>query len=253
MGDQRGRQMMFSKIVTAACAAIAIGGCASAATTKSEPVELNSYILLDRTGSMDNIWDEALSSVNAYVKSVVEPDDGPDVKNDITLAVFDSQSGMQFDVLRQNVKGTEWSDVTISEVSPRGMTPLFDAIGRIIAEADSDAPEKAVIVIMTDGKENSSVEFTREGAKSALDRAEAKGWQVVFLGAEFASFSDADAVGVDRSKQMAVSKDRLGVTMENLAKKNRSYAQEAESSVDFDDTDRELAEEEDVKQRKGGN
>jgi hypothetical protein len=237
----------------AVAAAIGLGGCASAAQEKPAPVELNSYILLDRTGSMSGIWDEALGSVNAYVDSVIEPDEGPQVINDITFAVFDAQEGFQFDILRKNVSGETWMEVTSDEVNPRGMTPLFDAIGRIMSVAEADAPEKAVIVIMTDGKENASQEYTKEQAKAALDRAEKRGWQVVFLGAEFANFADADSVGVSRSKQMAVSKDQLGVTMENLAKKNRGYAQEIAPSVDFDEEDRALAEEEDVKQRKGGN
>lgn len=244
--------MNIKNVIGAAIAAAAVGGCASASPAKTAPVDLNSYILLDRTGSMSGIWDEALGSVNAYAKSVIEPDEGPQVNNDITLAVFDHHESFQFDVLRENVKGTEWTEVSSNEVSPRGMTPLFDAIGRIMAVAESDAPEKAVIVIMTDGKENASREFNKDTAKAALDRAEKKGWQVIFLGAEFASFGDADSVGVSRSKQMAVSKDQLGVTMENLAKKNRYYAQEVEDGVEFDETDRKLAEEEDVKQRKGG-
>ncbi|MFC6198108.1 VWA domain-containing protein [Ponticaulis profundi] len=244
---------MNMKTLLGAGLAIGLAACATSANAKTEPVELSSYILLDRTGSMNSIWEEALGSVNAYAASVVEPDDGPQVNNTLTLAVFDAQEGLQFEELRKNVKGEAWSDITTDEVSPRGMTPLFDAIGKIIATAETDAPEKAVIVIMTDGKENASREFTKASARAALDRAEKKGWQVVFLGAEFANFADADAVGVSGSKQMAVSRDQLGVTMENLAKKNRGYAQELEESVEFNDADRSLAEEEDVKQRKGGN
>ena len=245
--------MTKTTIFGAVFAALGFGGCATADIPPAQPVELNSYILLDRTGSMSGIWEEALGSVNAYVESVITPDDGPQVKNDITLAVFDAQDGLQFDEIRKNVSGETWQDVTSAEVAPRGMTPLFDAVGRIMAVADTDAPDKAVIVIMTDGKENSSREFNHEGARKALDRAEAKGWEVVFLGAEFANFADADAVGVSSSKQMAVSKEQLGATMENLAKKNRAYAQELAPSVEFDDEDRAIAEEEDVKQRKGGN
>jgi hypothetical protein len=245
--------MNVKGLIGATLAAVSMGGCATATPKLPEPVELNSYILLDRTGSMGPIWDEALGSVNAYVKSVIEPDDGPEVINDITLAVFDAQNGLQFDVIRKNVSGETWKDVSNDEVSPRGMTPLFDAIGRIIAIADADAPDKAVIVIMTDGEENASKEFTKASAKAALDRADKKGWEVIFLGAEFANFSDADAVGVKGSRQLAVSKDKLGVTMENLAKKNRAYAQELQDEVEFDEQDRNLADEDDVKQRKGGN
>ena len=216
---------------------------------------VSSYILLDRTGSMSDIWDEALGSVNAYAAAVGKVEDGEadDLETSVTLAVFDHQEGFQFDVLRKEVQPDAWANVTNDEVSPRGMTPLFDAINRTITMAEADNPEKAVIVIMTDGYENSSREVTREGAKAALDRAEARGWEVVFLGAEFASFGDADAVGVSASKQMAVSAGSLSATQERLARKARDYGKGEEAEIVFDAEDRAVAEEEDVKERKGPN
>ena len=119
---------------------------------------IHSYILLDRTGSMSDIWDEALGSVNAYAASVGEADEGEiedaDIETTVTLAVFDYQESLQFDVLRKDVTSENWTDVTNDEANPRGMTPLFDAIGRMVSLAEADKPEKAVIVIMTDGHEN---------------------------------------------------------------------------------------------------
>ena len=213
---------------------------------------VHSYILLDRTGSMSGIWDEALTSVNAYAKSVGEEGEGEaDIETKVSLAVFDAQDGLQFDVLRKSVDADNWKEVTNDEANPRGMTPLYDAIGRLVSLAEADAPEKAVLVIMTDGAENASREMTGKGAKAALDRANARGWEVVFLGAEFADFSDAEAVGVGGSKRLAVGAGQFSSTMDRLAKKSRSYAQEAEASIEFDQEDRVIAGEEDVKRRKG--
>jgi len=216
---------------------------------------VHSYILLDRTGSMSGIWDEALGSVNAYAASVGEADEGEiegaDIKTTITMAVFDYQESLQFDVLRKNVAAEAWTDVTNDEANPRGMTPLFDAIGRMVSLAEADKPEKAVIVIMTDGHENSSKEITRDGAKAALDRAKANGWEVVFLGAEFANFGDADAVGMSASKTMAVGQGRMQDSMSALAKKSRAYGKGEEAEIVFDDADRAAADEEGVKDRTG--
>ena len=218
--------------------------------SQPENTSVHSYILLDRTGSMSGIWDEALSSVNAYAKSVGEDEAGEaHLDTRVSLAVFDAQDGLQFDVLRQGVVAEEWSGVSNDEASPRGMTPLYDAIGRIVSLAEADAPEKAVLVIMTDGAENASREMTGAGAKAALDRARARGWEVVFLGAEFSNFSDADSVGVADRQQLAVGAGQLSSTMERLGKKSRSYAQDAEASVEFDEEDRAIAGEEEVKQR----
>jgi hypothetical protein len=132
------------------------------------------------------------------------------------------------------------------------MTPLFDAIARLISMAEADNPEKAVIVIMTDGEENASREVTKTGVKAALDRAEKRGWEVVFLGAEFANFSDADAVGISARKTMAMGRGRMSESMTRLARKSQVYyASEAGAPVEFDEMDREEAGEADVQKRTG--
>lgn len=244
----------MNRLIAALAAAILpmSAGCAHADTPAMED-EVHSYILLDRTGSMSGIWDEALSSVNAYAASVAEEEDGgaDTLSTEITLAVFDSQDGLQFDVLRRGVNADTWSPVTNDEASPRGMTPLFDAIGRIVGLAEGDKPERAVLVIMTDGHENASREMTKDGAKAALDRARAKGWEVVFLGAEFASFDDADAVGVSAAKSMALGEGSMAQSMERLGKKSRAYGKGEEAEIEFNEEDRAIAKEEEVKQRKG--
>lgn len=252
-------KLIHSILAIAAGAALAATASAKVVPLKpSKPDTVQSYVLLDRTGSMSNIWDEALSSVNAYAESFAADAPGAeiagaDIKTAVTVAVFDYQDGMQFDVLRDKVDPTAWQKINNDEASPRGMTPLFDAIGKIITRAEADNPEKAVIVIMTDGLENSSREFTKQGAKAALDRAQARGWEVVFLGAEFASFNDAEAVGMASSKTMAVGQGRMNESMDALAQKARAYGKGAAPAVEFSAEDRAAADEEGVKQRQGGN
>ncbi|MEL6258843.1 MAG: VWA domain-containing protein [Pseudomonadota bacterium] len=245
---------IFAAVAALFAPAAALAGPPHAPVPDGEAA-LHSYILLDRTGSMQSIWGEALGSVNAYAAGVaeVDPDETKDLKTQITLAVFDAQDGLEFDVLRKSVGPGDWSEVTNTEASPRGMTPLFDAIGRMVSLAEGDAPEKAVIVVMTDGAENASREMTKDQAKAALDRVRARGWEVVFLGAEFADFDDADAVGVSSSKSIAVDKNALFSSMQRLGKKSRDYGQGQADEIIFDEEDREIAKEKEVKDRKGGN
>jgi hypothetical protein len=234
----------------AAILALAVAPAATTAFAKSpHNPQIHSYILLDRTGSMEPRWTEALSSVNTYAKELGDLDGGPRVDAEITLAAFDAQDGMQFDVLRDDVDARHWRKVTSDEVSPRGMTPLYDAIGRMVSLAEKDHPEKAVIVIMTDGEENSSTEMTKKSAKAALDRVRAKGWEVVFLGAEFANFNDAEGVGQTASRNMAVSKDQLQDSMSRLAKKSKDFAAGAAPSVEWNAEDRAAAKEDEVKRQ----
>lgn len=206
---------------------------------------MHAYILLDRSGSMQSLWTEALSSVNAYAKELANKKDGGTADSLVTLAVFDEQAGLQFDILRRKQHVLHWDKVTDADASPRGMTPLLDAIIRIIAVADADNPQKAVIVVMTDGMENASKEVTRDGVKAALDRVKAKGWEVIFLGANFDNIADASSVGVAAGKQMAMSAGTMNASMERLAMKSRAYgaAPPGAAPIEFDKADREVAQE----------
>jgi len=245
---------MKTRTALAAILALATAGAATTTAAFAKPLQhpaIHSYILLDRTGSMEPIWSEALSSVNAYADGLAALDGGPRVDADITLAVFDAQDGLQFDVLRSDVDAEAWRDITSSEVNPRGMTPLYDAIGRMVSLAEKDRPEKAIIVIMTDGEENSSTEMNKASVRAALDRVRAKGWEVVFLGAEFSNFGDAEGVGQTSSRNMAVSKDSLSDSMGRLADKSKAFAAGAAPSVEWNDEDRAAAKEAEVQQRNG--
>jgi hypothetical protein len=190
---------------------------------------------------MQSIWQETLSSVNAYAEGLGKPTPDKPVEADITLAVFDAQEGLQFDVIRKAAPASQWRKVTDADATPRGMTPLYDAIGRLVALAETDAPERAVVVIMTDGEENASREVTREGARTALDRIRKRGWEVVFLGADFTNFGDAVGVGQTASRNMGVAKGQMKQTMERLSDKSRAYATGEAPSVEWTEEDRAAA------------
>lgn len=70
------------------------------------------FILLDRSGSMDKIWSEAIGSINGYVKKLAEEK----VDTGVTLAVFDGQGGLQFDVIRDRITPATWKPVDVGEI-----------------------------------------------------------------------------------------------------------------------------------------
>ncbi len=114
---------------------------------------------------------------------------------------------IQFD---HNVKGCDlticYVDKPLADVpaltpqtyEPRGSTPLYDAIGECIRRVE--AKGRAVInVIVTDGHENASQEFTLDAVKALVKEKEAEGQTFVFLGANI----DAFAVGASFGAQAA--------------------------------------------------
>ena len=195
------------------------------------------FILLDRTGSMAPLWVEAVSSVNAYVKELEK--DGADDR--ITLAVFDAYSGrMQFDVLRNAMPIKDWKDVGDDEVVPRGTTPLLDATMRLITRAEEVGNAKTAIVVMTDGYENASKEVTKEAAKATLDRIQAKGWQVNFLGADFDGFGQAAGLGIKIDVAMNFAPGHANAAMSSTAERHRNY-RHSHQQVAYEDNDRKNA------------
>jgi hypothetical protein len=210
-------------------------------TEKDKAMDI--YILLDRTGSMAPIWVEAVSSVNTYVKELNQDQAG----DKVTLAVFDAYDhGMQFDVLRNAVRVDEWKPIGDDEVTPRGMTPLLDALVRIITRAEEVNNEKTVIVVMTDGYENASREVDYKAAKATLERIIKKEWQVDFLGANFDGIDQAEGLGVSRERAMNYKAGHADRAMASTAEKHRQY-RHSRQAVDFAPEHRRNAGEDEVK------
>lgn len=175
---------------------------------------MNVYILLDRSGSMSTLWDEALGSINAYVGKLKKSDK-------VHLAAFDNVS---HDVIR-DMKSGDWKDVSNDEVQPRGMTPLYDACGKVMSVAEADNAKKTMLVVMTDGFENCSREYNQNAIKAKVKDWENRKWEVVFLGANFDAVDGvAGAIGVAGNKTLNYGVGNFMRGMETLACSTVAYA-----------------------------
>lgn len=195
--------------------------------------QLNAYILLDRSGSMCDRWKEAIGSINAYAQAL-------DPSDKVTLVTFDTNNtgGISFDVIRDAVASKGWTPVGVTEVTPRGGTPLLDAVSRIVALADNAANDKTVIVVMTDGGENASREVNKTQASAAVDRCKKRNWEVIFLGADFNAFGEAASVGVGYGNTLNISSGNYVSSMTSLSVKSMMYKRGFSSAMDFNEEDR---------------
>lgn len=188
---------------------------------------MNVYILLDRSGSMSTLWNEAIGSINGYVDELKNSDK-------VHFAVFDSVS---HDVIRDG-KVKDWTDVTADEVSPRGGTPLYDSCGKIMAVAEEANAKKTVLVVMTDGYENASHEHTQASIKAKVKQFEEKGWEVLFLGANFDSVEAVSgSVGVMASKTMNIGAGNMMDAMRSLSSYTTAYASTG-AAINFTNEDK---------------
>jgi hypothetical protein len=153
--------------------------------------------VLDRSGSMISCKAEAENGLNHFVDSQKQqPGDAL-----FTLVQFDTE--YEFVCQGRPIKECEKF-----ELIPRGMTALLDAVGRAINETgsrlsaidESHRPGLVVFVIVTDGGENSSHEFTRTQIKDLIERQQKDyNWQFTFLGANQDAFAEAASIGISKS------------------------------------------------------
>jgi len=179
-------------------------------------------------------WLESLSSINTYVKDLnVEG-------SRVTVAVFDDHPITPFQIIRHSALATGWIPITADEVQPRGGTPLLDSIMKMVHGMEFVNDPKSVLIVVTDGGENSSRNATKASVKAQLDKIRSKDWQVLFIGADFDAFADAAAVGVGWNNTLRTSMGNYNATMNLAALKSQAYA-ECGASMGWTEADRKTA------------
>lgn len=173
------------------------------------------FIVLDRTGSMAPRWVETVSALNAFVEQI----DDPDLV--VTLGAFDSTS---HDLLRDAVPRADYKPLAVDEVSPRALTPLYDAIGKMVVRAEADKSERKSILILSDGQENSSHEFTQAACKAAVERFKGAGYLVTFIGMDIDAQHQAASVGVGYGQTVNTSTGSVRNSTRAMAVAASAYA-----------------------------
>jgi hypothetical protein len=148
-------------------------------------------LVWDRSGSMAPIQADAIGAFNTYVQQQ------KDIKGNTTLSffMFDTEYETVYDAVDVNTV----TELTAEVYYARGMTALLDAVGKTINtyKNTGNKDEKTTLVIMTDGQENASREFTAVQIKQLVTEVQEKnGWEVLFLGANIDSFGVGSSLGI---------------------------------------------------------
>ena len=140
--------------------------------------------IIDRSGSMASIADDMNGGITSWLEGIVAAD--PEAL--LTSVLFDTE----YDVTnnRTPLKDVKRSSLTII---PRGATALNDAIMKGLATIKKG--EDALVLVVTDGQENSSTEVDTEKVKKQIAKLEKKGIVFQYLSASPTAFTDAQAYG----------------------------------------------------------
>lgn len=200
-------------------------------------------VILDRTGSMEGIRDDTIGGFNTFLKQQKQEPG----RATVTLVQFDTQD--PYEVIHKFKPLEDIPDLTRETFVPRAATPLLDAMGRGINDLEDTLadlprgkrPTGIVMVIVTDGQENSSHEFSKDQiARMVKEKQEKAGWQFVFLSADLEAVSDAIAIGVHQGSAMAFDKTARGTSLAFAASSRwvSNYRSGRSQNVSFTKEDR---------------
>ena len=156
----------------------------------------NIHFVLDRSGSMWETLNDTIGGFNTFVESQKQ-----DVNGECTMSLH--QFDHEYETIYTNKPITEVDLLNTKTFVPRGQTALVDAIGRTISNASSSTDDvKIIVVILTDGEENSSKEFRYDTISKMIQGKEKDGWEFVFLGANQDAIKTAAGLGIKQNSAM---------------------------------------------------
>jgi uncharacterized protein YegL len=156
-------------------------------------------IIMDRSGSMASCRRDTEQGLQGFLADQFHEFPTGTIAS---LYQFDTE----YEPVYENV---DIADVPLYELTPRGGTALLDAIGRTINAVKAkwkpvakDQRPDVIVVIVTDGHENSSKEFNAETIKEKIEKRTAKGWTFIYLGANQDAITVAASYGISRDGSM---------------------------------------------------
>lgn len=168
-------------------------------------------LILDRSGSMESIKTDTIGGFNKFLDSQKRVDG----KCRISLYQFDDR----YDVVYENKDIQDAPLLDDKTFVPRGWTALLDAIGRTVNDLGSrlnklpekERPQKVMVVIMTDGAENTSKEFSREKIFEMIKHQTDKySWNFIFLGANQDAIATAQSYGIGANSTLTYAASSVG-------------------------------------------
>lgn len=171
--------------------------------------------IVDRSGSMQTIRDDTIGGFNAFIdKQRTQPGDST-----VSLYQFDDHYEVVY-------TGQPIAQVPGLVLEPRGSTALLDAVGRTITSTrshlaslpEAERPGTVVVVIMTDGMENASREYTFEAIRQLIEAQEkADGWTFLFMGADQDAIKTGASLGVASARSISYSRAKTGAVWDSAA------------------------------------
>jgi hypothetical protein len=211
--------------------------------------ELYVAFVLDETGSMQSIKDDTIGGFNEYLKTLK----GGEQETVFTLVKFDSNKTEQVCVAKPIADVSELNQDTYV---PGAATPLIDACMKSILATETAVEGRGAnvaIVVLTDGYENASREYTSAQLQDKVKEKTAAGWLFTFLGADMDAFSQAGQYGFASANTVSFGKENTMRAFGVAARATMSYGTTGSSaSAVYTTAERKSVGEEEVLNKEKG-
>lgn len=198
-------------------------------------------VVLDRSGSMQTIANDTIGGYNKFLS------DQKDAKGtaNITLHQFDHL----FETITQDKDVKSAEPLTDKTFVPRGNTALLDAIGRAVNDTGDRLRKRkeacnVVFVIITDGEENHSREFSHAKVMEMIKHQQEKySWNFIFLGANQDAIRTGNSFGIRGGNSMSYAGNGAGTisaftSLSSNIGLYRSKGGQCVNSLSFSDDDK---------------
>lgn len=198
-------------------------------TTEISNENLDLIFLMDRSGSMSGSESDTIGGFNSFIKR--ERQKGLNTR--VTAVLFDDH----YEVLYKRKDINEVEELTDKQYWVRGCTALLDAIGKTINSLDKEIDNKVLFVIMTDGLENASREYSKDQIRNLIQN---HNWEFIYIGADIDSYTEAGNIGIRKSRiaNHVKSKEGFDDVYESIS--NASYCLRTKNSLDDSDWNENL-------------
>lgn len=153
-------------------------------------------VIQDASYSMHSRRASTISGFNEYLEDLQKD------KSDnayLTLIQFDTT----YSVVHEDLPVADVAPLNEDTYTLGGGTALLDAVGRglIDLEKRMNSTDRALVVVMTDGEENSSNQYSQSKIKQMISRLEEKGnYTFIFMGAGTAAWTGGEMLGLRRNQ-----------------------------------------------------
>ena len=161
--------------------------------------KIYNLIVLDASGSMYVIRQEAIAGVVETVQTIRSAQEkNANQEQLLSLVVF---NGSSITTVYDRMPIANVPDFNEKDYQPTDNTPLYDAMGNSITHLRRHIEEddNVLVTIITDGYENSSIEWNRQQILQLVEELKKTNWLFTYIGANQDALAVAKNMGIEHS------------------------------------------------------